>query len=358
MDILGAGLMAGLSVALLGMQIGTKGPGSLAPDTLLMGLLLAAAIPLEKYFHSKLDVLVTDAGIRVGRGNSGWMAPLWRSGFRAWTSLRGAEWAWGGLPAHRDLLALQGDAPDLVIRLADYVPAGSTKQQIASHRAMLKKRRARSASGRSAAPPGIEALPLFGSIEPLLRAHAIQTVPVRQLGLSKQVDLTASREGKHVLALMAMLGAFVLMELVVRTTKTAPVLWEYSLFVAAILATASFMYLRKGRMPYAEAVGVSLVLLAVAVPAAHEFAERLNMWADGRPSADMDFRYVGASTLEPVAADRAPPCVPEPLVADGYASYWASQEKGSLTRLPVYCGLGFWQIDIRPLADRVRGLQR
>jgi len=347
-------LMLIASIVFLGMQVWLKGLGSLSGDLLLLAILMPAAMPIEKYFLAKMDVLITDEGIRVGQGTSSWLAPLWQNGFRAWSSIHRAEWVWGSLPRHNDLFALKSDAPDLLVRLADYLPAGASRQEVAAHRAMLKKRYARNWFGRYANDvPQIEALPLFKRIQPALHAHDVQINQVSRLLLSKQVDLTASREGKRVLALMGGLGVFVVLELVMRLTKTDPVLWWYSLPAAVAIAGAGLVYLRKGRMPYPEAIGVSLVLFVVAIPAVHEGEEHLNMWTDRRPSADMAFRYIGASTLEPVAGNQAPSCVPEPLVADGYAAYWETQEIGAMTKLPVYCGLGFWQIDIKPLAALV-----
>lgn len=347
-------LMVITSIAFLSVQAWLKGLGSLPGDFLLLALLIPVVIPAEKYFLGKMDVLITDEGIQVGQGNTDWLAPLWQKGFRAWSNIRRAEWIWGGLPRHCDILALQSDAPDLLVRLSDYVSADATKQEIAAHRAMLKKRYARNWLGRyTNNAPQIEALPLCGRIQSALKAHDVQISQVSRLNLSNQVDIASSREGKHVLALMGGLGVFVALELVMRLTKTDQVLWWYSLLAAAVIASASLVYLRKGRMPYPEAIGVSLVLLVVAIPAVHESAEHLNMWTDSRPSAVMEFRYTGDSTLEPVTVNQPTSCIPEPLVADGYEFYWKTQEIGFITRLPVYCGLGFWQIDIKPLAARV-----
>lgn len=353
-EIMVAVLIAATSVVALFIYARLGTLGSLPWDAAVNGGLAIVALPAVKYFHSRMDLLITAEGIRLGDGASNWLRPLRQSGYRPWAAIHRAEWVWGVLPAHQDLLALKSDAPDLLVRMSDYVPDGATKQQIAAHRAMLKKRHARNWLGRPVAPASIEALPLFSRLGPALLAHGIQPVQVGRLWLSGQYDLAASREGRHVLALMGMLAAFIFLELVMRMTKTAPELWWYSLFAAALLAAASFIYLRKGLMPYAEATGVSLVLLAVAVPAVHEFAEHLNMWTDSRPSAEMSFRYVGASTLEPVAGNQPEACVPEPLVADGYETYWKTRETGAITRLPVYCGLGFWQIDIKPLAAVAR----
>jgi hypothetical protein len=120
----------------------------------------------------------------------------------------------------------------------------------------------------------------------------------------------------------------------------------YSFFVASGLLSALMagLWMRRGKVPVAENVFVSLLFGAALGAAAYPAALRVNAFTDQDGLRRYAYQLTPALTLKPLT-DGLPV-----LAFPRYPEYWSQFKRGSIHDFELRCGgLAFYQLNMQPV---------
>lgn len=163
-------------------------------------------------------------------------------------------------------------------------------------------------------------------------------------------ELETNRRALIALALMSTLMTYGLTDSVLNEeTYAARPPYGFFALLGVIVALIAGRWMRAGNIPYAERVGVAIVLGATFGAALYPGLLRINQLTDRVGLQTYLYQLQRNGSLAPLQTG------PPDLIFPRYADYWSAFSVGSLHEFRLRRGgLGFYQVDMAPINDAMR----
>jgi len=291
---------------------------------------------------------LTDTGIEYVSPLRGLLAvfrPGWKVNFSQIREVRFSNMSLGRGPNFITLIL------DTGIRKHRIIPYNWVEPSSHVPLSPLKETRKWARAGKQAIIDAVMATPVVQA----LRDSSVRIG--KELDLPKSMDLLSSSYAleKNPRALAVVVIFFILLfyfltDLAVNTEAYAGEPF-YHVYIAAGLVAAilAFAWLRAGRVPVAESVMVALLTGGALGAALAPGLLRINQLTDKEGLQPYEYRLEADFSFSPVTGDL-------PVIRiNRYRSYWSGFSIGSLHTFELRRGgLGFYQVNLRPIQEQIR----